>query len=58
MTGDELTPTTERVATARRLRQLHQPLPTDPLCRWRLTGWPCRTERWSSLILRRADNST
>jgi hypothetical protein len=53
---DELAPTAERVATARRLRQLHQPLLTEPLCRWCLTRWPCRAERWSSLILLNAEN--
>jgi len=40
---DELAPTAERVATARRLRQLHQPLLTEPLCRWCLTRWPLQS---------------
>jgi len=55
VTDDELVPTAERRATARRLRQLHQPFRTEPLCRWCLHPWPCRTERWSSLILLRAE---
>ncbi len=48
------TPTAERVATAWRLRELHQRRadPFESICGWCLKAWPCADERWSALILR------
>jgi hypothetical protein len=49
-------PPAERIATARRLRDLHgqRDDPYDAICRWCLKPWPCPDERWSERVLRLA----
>jgi hypothetical protein len=49
-------PPAERIATARRLRELHgqRENPYEPICRWCLKSWPCPDERWSKRVLRLA----
>ncbi len=49
-----LVPTTERVATARRLLELHIRIGVpESICHWCLRRWPCPDVRWSRQMLER-----
>lgn len=44
-------PSAERVSTARRLRDMH--CEDNGVCWWCGYRWPCPTEQWVSVVLRR-----
>jgi hypothetical protein len=47
-------PTPERVATARRLLELHTRICVpEPSCHWCFKAWPCPDVRWSTHVLAR-----
>jgi hypothetical protein len=56
---DGTDPTPAKVATARRLLDLHRArgIPVNDFCSWCLKRWPCPDVRWSTAILRRAGRS-
>lgn len=49
-------PTLQKVATARRLLDLHRAIeiPVNDFCGWCLKPWPCADVRWSRVVLARA----
>lgn len=50
----QLIPTTARLATARRLLELHTRICVpEPICHWCLRRWPCPDVRWSGQMLAR-----
>ncbi len=53
--GDEQILAT-RLATARRLRALHQQqaFPEPDICGWCLKRWPCPDRRWAERVVRAA----
>jgi len=52
-TGDDKVDAT-RLATARRLRALHQQqkFPEPEICGWCLKRWPCPDRRWAERVVR------
>lgn len=65
---DDITPPTEigstdptaiKVATARRLLELHRRVfVPEPACQWCLKPYPCQDARWSIVVLQRATGRT
>jgi len=50
----QLIPTPERIATARRLLAMHTRICVpEPICHWCLRRWPCPDVRWSAQMLHR-----
>jgi len=48
-------PTPTKVATARRLLEIHQRIwVPEEVCRQCLKPWPCADVRWSKVVLQRA----
>lgn len=49
-------PTPTKVATARRLLDLHREIdtPVHNFCGWCLKPWPCTDVRWSTVVIERA----
>jgi hypothetical protein len=54
------TPTMPKIATARRLLELHRAvgIPRNDFCSWCLNRWPCGDVRWSTAVLERAGQTS